>query len=82
MSEVQLIHQTHMELDGAQYQIMVFCRKEGSYFAQTFFDDDDIIISDGPTMLEALKKHERLLPLAVVSRQLRRYPSKPRTTRV
>lgn len=78
MSEDKLVHQTQIELDGDSYGIMVYCRNNGKFFAQTFFDDDDIIISDGPTMLEALTKHEKLLPLAVTSRQLKRYPFKAR----
>lgn len=76
MPNGELVHQTDVELDGDKYQIMVFCRTDGRYFAQTLFDDEDIIISDGHTLLDALGKHERLLPLAVVSRQLKKYPFK------
>ncbi|ACM19890.1 hypothetical protein Geob_1531 [Geotalea daltonii FRC-32] len=82
MPDSELVHQTQMELDGDNYQILVFCRRDGRFFAQTLFEDDDIIISDGLSLLDALGKHERLLPLAVVSRQLKRYPFKSRTKRL
>jgi len=73
MSDEELVHQTHMELDGNNYQIMVYCRKDGRHFAKTYFNDKDIIINDGLTMFDALTKHEKLLPLAVTSRQLNKY---------
>lgn len=81
MLDQELVHQTEIELDGDNYQIMVYCRKDGRHFAQTYFDDQDIIISDGMTLVEALGKHERLLPLAVSSRQFKKHPGKARSKR-
>lgn len=74
MSMEELVHQSEIELNGDNYQIKIYCREDGRHFAQTHFDDNDIIISDGLTLIEALHKHERLLPLAIVSRQYKRYP--------
>lgn len=81
MPDDKLVHQTQIELDGDEYQIKVYCRQDGRHFAQTRFDNEDIIISDGPSLDDALTKHEKLLPLAVVSRQLKKYPFKNRPKR-
>lgn len=81
MPDDKLVHQTQMQVDGDQYQIKVYCRHDGRHFAQTHFDNDDIIISDGPSLHDALARHEKLLPLAIVSRQLKRYPFKARSKR-
>jgi hypothetical protein len=70
MTEERLVHKSDIELLGNRYQIMVFCREDGRHFAKTRFDTDDIIINDGDSLEEALAKHERLLPLAVRSRQV------------
>lgn len=82
MSDDKLVHETQIELDGDEYQIKVYCRQDGRHFAQTLFNNEDIIISDGLSLHDALAKHEKLLPLAVVSRQLKRYPFKNRPKRV
>jgi len=70
MPEETLVHESDIELHGDHYQIKVFCRANGRHFAKTRFAADDIIINDGPSLEEALASHERLLPLAVRSRQV------------
>jgi hypothetical protein len=70
MTEETLVYESHIELHGDRYQIKVFCRSNGRHFAKTLFAADDIIINDGPSLEEALANHERLLPLAVRSRQV------------
>ena len=70
MPEETLVHESDLELHGDRYQIMVFCRADGRHFAKTHFGEDDIIINDGPSLAEALARHEKLLPLAIRSRQL------------
>jgi hypothetical protein len=70
MPEEILVHESDLELHGDRYQIMVFCRADGRHFAKTRFAEDDIIINDGPTLAEALARHEMLLPLAITSRQV------------
>ena len=86
MTEEKLVHKSDMELHGNRYQIMVFCREDGRHFAKTRFGMDDIIINDGDSLEEALAKHERLLPLAVRSRQvlqeLRGKPKRKGRTRI
>ena len=77
MFDEELVHQTHMELDGTHYQIMVYCREDGRHFAKTHFNDKDIIINDGLTMFDALEKHKKILPLAITSRQLNKYRTSP-----
>lgn len=80
MPEETLVHEMDIELHGDRYQIMVFCRADGRHFAKTHFGEDDIIINDGPSLAEALAKHEKLLPLAISSRQVlqefRGYPKR------
>ena len=70
MTGEKLVHKSDIELHGSRYQIMVFCREDGRHFAKTLFGMDDIIINDGNSLEEALAKHEKLLPLAVRSRQV------------
>lgn len=70
MTDERLVHKSDIELHGNRYQIMVFCRDDGRHFAKTRFGVDDIIINDGNSLEEALAKHEKLLPLAVRSRQV------------
>jgi hypothetical protein len=70
MPEETLVHESDVELHGDRYQIKVFCRANGHHFAKTRFAADDIIINDGASLEEALASHERLLPLAVRSRQV------------
>jgi len=70
MTEEKLVHKSDIELHGSHYQILVFCREDGRHFAKTRFAMDDIIINDGDSLEEALAKHEKLLPLAVRSRQV------------
>jgi hypothetical protein len=85
MPEETLVHESVIELHGDRYQIMVFCRADGRHFAKTHFGEEDIIINDGPSLAEALAKHEMLLPLAVRSRQvlqeLRGYPKRGKRSR-
>ena len=80
MPEETLVHESDLEILGDRYQIMVFCRADGRHFAKTRFGEDDIIINDGPSLAEALAKHEKLLPLAIRSRQVtqefRGYPKR------
>ena len=70
MSEEILVHQTEVSLDGNRFEILVYCRMDGKYFAKTRFGENDIIINDGISLEEALTKHEKILPLAVTSRNL------------
>jgi len=70
MEGCQLVHQITCDLEGKEYLIEVFHRPDGKHFARTIFDPKDVIISDGPSLEEALAKHQGLLPLAVRSRQI------------
>jgi hypothetical protein len=70
MSSEMLVHKTEVELNGARYEILVYCRDDGRFFARTSFDENDIIIHDGPTLEEVLSKHEKVLSLAVTSRNV------------
>ncbi|HEY5974198.1 MAG TPA: hypothetical protein VIU41_05600 [Geobacteraceae bacterium] len=81
MDELSLVHETEIDVDGNRYQVLVYCRDDGRHFAKTHFGHDDIIINDGVTLEEVLEKHQRLLPLAITSRQmlhqLRNVPTTP-----
>jgi hypothetical protein len=65
-----LIHTTELNIAGRQYEVAVYLRSDGSHIARTIFAPGDIIIHDGPSLDEVLAKHQRLLPLAVDSRQV------------
>ena len=65
-----LVHKTEVELNGDCYEILVFCRDDGRYFARTSFGENDIIIHDGLSLEDVLSKHENVLALAVTSRNV------------
>jgi hypothetical protein len=67
-----LVHQSVYHFDGQDYQVCVYSRPDGRHVARTVFSDADVIVNDGPSLEEVLAKHQRLLPLAVNSRELLR----------
>lgn len=70
MTDHTLVYQTDVMIQGGRYNIQVFSRDDGRHFAQTHFDDSDIIISDGASVEDVLEKHRKLIPLAVTSRRI------------
>jgi hypothetical protein len=70
MSGEKLVHRTEVDLNGDRYEIQVFCRDDGRFFARTSFGENDIIIHDGTSLEEVLSKHEQVLSLAVTSRSI------------
>ena len=70
MESLQLVRQMTCDFEGHNYLIEVFKRHDGSYFARTVFNPQDVIISDGSSLDIALHKHRDLLPLAIHSRQI------------
>lgn len=70
MESVQLVRQMTCDFEGHDYLIEVFKRHDGSYFARTIFNPQDVIISDGSSLEIALLRHRDLLPLAIHSRQM------------
>lgn len=72
MIDEMLVYSAAVDLDGASYQVSVFCRADGRHSAHTPLGADDIIINDGFSLEEVLEKHQRLLPLAISSRRLTR----------
>lgn len=70
MNNEILVHEAEIEVHGDLYRVNVFCRNDGRHFAKTRFGEDDIIINDGASLEEVLEKHEKLLPLAISSRQM------------
>jgi hypothetical protein len=85
MDEEMLLQSSELELNGEVFSIKVFCSSAGRFFAKTCLGEGDFIITDGPSLPEALKKHEDLLPLAIGTRELTQsylgYPRKPRGRR-
>jgi hypothetical protein len=67
-----LVHTCMMTISGEDYEVFVYSRADGSHIAKTFFTPQDVIINDGPSVDAVLVKHERVLPLAVNSRQILR----------
>jgi len=80
------LHSSDLEVNGEVFNIRVFCSTTGHFFAKTCLGEGDFIITDGPSIPEALKKHEDLLPLAIGTRELTQsylgYPRKPKGRRL
>jgi hypothetical protein len=70
VDEEMLLQSSELEVNGESFNIKVFCSTAGRFFAKTCLGDGDVIITDGSTLPEALKKHEDLLPLAIGTREL------------
>lgn len=66
-----LVHQSSLEIGGHSYDVCVYARNDGFYFAKTTLSPRDIVINDGLTLAHVLEKHQNLLPLAIASRQMR-----------
>lgn len=82
MDEETPLHSSDLEVNGEVFSIKIFSSTTGRFFAKTCLGEGDIIITDGPTMPEALKKHEDLLPLAISTRELTQsYLGSPRRPR-
>lgn len=73
MARKRLVHKTEYKYEGIPYEIMVYCDGEGHHFAETYLNDDDIIINDGPSLEEVLNKHTSILPLAIASHKIRKF---------
>ena len=68
----KLVHRCYFQISGIDYEVLVYCRSDGSHLAKTFFSSDDVIINDGLSLDDVLVKHQRILPLAVNSREILR----------
>ena len=70
MDSETLVHKCDFPIGSDRYEILVYSRPDGSHVAKTTLDTYDVIINDGATLDDALKKQTELLPLAINSRQL------------
>ncbi|UFS72730.1 hypothetical protein LPW11_11150 [Geomonas sp. RF6] len=70
MGDETRIHSSNLELNGETFTIEVFSSASGRFFAKTCLGEGDVIITDGSTPHDVLKKHEDLLPLAVGTREI------------
>lgn len=70
MDEHTPLHSSELEVNGEYFSIEIYSSAAGRYFAKTCLGEGDVIITDGPSVTEALKKHENLLPLAIGTREL------------
>lgn len=70
MDKEKLLHAADVELNGEMFEIKVYASPAGRYFARTCLGHEDFIITDGPSVPEALEKHQSLLPLAVSTREM------------
>ncbi|HJV35722.1 hypothetical protein [Geomonas sp.] len=64
------IHSSELEVNGEYFSIAIYSSAAGSYFAKTCLGEDDVIITDGRSVDDALAKHQNLLPLAIGTREL------------
>jgi hypothetical protein len=67
-----LVHKCNLLIGGDEYEVLIYCRPDGSHVAKTHFSPEDVIINDGRTVDDVLTKHQHLLPLAINSRQILR----------
>lgn len=82
MKEERFLYSSEIDLNGECFTIKVFCSSAGGFFASTQLGNGDIVITDGPTHPETLRKHADLLPLAISSRELnRQFRGQPSKTR-
>jgi hypothetical protein len=79
VEEERPLHTCDLEVNGELFSIKVYCSTPGRFFAKTCLGEGDVIITDGRSLPEALKKHEDLLPLAICTRELTQsYQGAPR----
>ena len=85
MDEEMPLHSSNLEINGEIFNIKIFSSTTGRFFAKTCLGEGDFIITDGPSLPEALRKHEDLLPLAIGTRELTQsylgFPRRPRVRR-
>jgi hypothetical protein len=72
-----LVYTCRCTIADQEYEVLVFSRPDGSHTAKTFFTPSDVIINDGSSLEEVLNRHQRLLPLAITSRELLRSARHP-----
>ncbi len=70
METETLVHKCAVPVSGNRYEILIYSRPDGSHVAKTVLDTYDVIINDGLTLDDALKKQTDFLPLAINSRLL------------
>lgn len=62
------VRKTEFSVLGGSYCVRVFRSDSNKHFAVTRFCKNDVIITDGKTVEDALERHRCYLPLAVGSR--------------
>ena len=65
-----LVHKCAVPVNSNRYEILIYSRPDGRHVAKTILDTYDVIINDGATLDDALRKQTELLPLAINSRLL------------
>ncbi|MCK9172353.1 hypothetical protein [Desulfuromonas thiophila] len=69
--EDQIVHESTFVFCDHRYPIRIYRRGDEGFVAKTEFSPDDTIINDGTDLELLLERHRRLLPLAILSRQIR-----------
>lgn len=85
VEELRPLHSSELEINGEFFGIRVYSGSAGRYFAKTCLGEGDVIITDGPSVSDALRKHEDLLPLAIGTREITQsylgFPRRPKGRR-
>ncbi len=68
MENATLIHTQILTFNHQEYEVQIFMRPNGSHLALTEIAPNDVIIHDGRCLEEVMKRHLRLLPLALDTR--------------
>lgn len=71
MQHEELVHKSFFDFSDRSYTICIYRRGGDNYIAKTEFSPEDMIINDGIDLVTLLERHRRLLPLAIISRQMR-----------
>lgn len=67
-----VVHKSIQHVAGQDYEVTVYARPDGSHVAKTTFSPVDVIVNDGRSLEDVLDRHQRVLPLAINSRQILR----------
>lgn len=72
--EQELLLREHFLWQGQRYLICVYRYRNGkarcSHVAETALGPDDVVVSDGRSAEEVLRKQQAVLPLAIMSRSI------------
>jgi hypothetical protein len=61
----KMVRKTEVLIMGEIFDVEIFARENGKGFALTRYATEDVIITDGRNVEDALQRHSAVLPLAI-----------------